>query len=370
MKNMLLIKRTFLLVFICTVASLGTVMAQPQLNRISLTERGDGNGYVIRYHLTRMVDSFDVAQPELDRIQMQLFSSTLDSAAVDMPEVNSEVISIELVTIDGGLGVDIRTGSGVYFQAEAYPDQNQRDLLLNLEYTTQAEAEELASQSEAFSWSVRPAETEEQAVDEEAAEEPESEEPAPNVGRKPGKVSFGFAGGIGIANKIGGGYTSEPRQKMTMGLTVSIDLPFQLPYSIEPGIETGIFYTQKGFKNPTGEKITAQTIILDYIEIPVLGKLRYDLNETVKPYAVGGFYTAFRTAAETIRDDGERGNIGGQTSNVDWGLAAGLGSEFVFNKATVTLQVRGGVGLPRMFEQGYSGAERQAYLSLLLGFQF
>lgn len=369
---MLLIKRSFLLIFTCAVTGLGTVTAQSQLNRISLTERGDGNGYVIRYHLTRMVDSFDVAQPELNRIQMQLFSSTLDSAAVDMPEVNSEVVSIELVTIDGGLGVDIRTGSGVYFLAEAYPDQNQRDLLLNLEYTTQQEAEELASAREPFVWSViRQPEMEQESEDEEMVEEHgEEEQPAQRVRRRPGKISFGFAGGIGIANKIGGGYTSEARQEMTMGLTASIDLPFRLPYSIEPGIETGIFYTQKGFQNPSGEKITAQTVVLDYIEIPVMGKLRYDLNETVKPYGVGGLYTAFRTAAETIRDDGDRGNIGDETNNLDVGLIAGLGSEFVFSKATISLQIRGGFGLPRMFKEGYSGAERPAYLSLLVGFQF
>lgn len=373
MKNMLLIKRSFLLVFICAVASLGTVMAQSQLNRISLTERGDGNGFVIRYHLTRMVDSFDVAHPEINRIQMQLFSSTLDSEAVDMPELNSEITGIELIAIEGGLGVDIRTGSGVYFLAEAYPDQNQRDLLLNLEYTTQQEAEEMAAAREPYAWSVirQPEMEQEPEDDERIDDEPvEEEQPAQRVRRRPGKISFGFAGGIGIANKIGGGYTSEPRQEMTMGLTASIDLPFQLPYSIEPGIETGIFYTQKGFQNPSGKKIKAQTVVLDYIEIPVMGKLRYDLTETVKPYGVGGFYTAFRTAAEIIQDDGDRENIGDETKNTDIGLIAGLGSEFVFNKATISLQVRGGFGLPRMFKKGYSGAERPAYLSLLVGFQF
>lgn len=371
MKNILTIKRSFFLVFICAVASLGTAAAQSQLNRVSLTQRGDGNGYVIRYHLTEMVGSYDVVQPDTNRIQMQLFSSNLDVENVEMPEVNAEVTGIDLVPIEGGLGVDVRTAGGVFFRAEAYPDQNRRDLLLNLEYVTREEAVELASQSEVFSWSVQ---QQEEATDQETVEmvdEPEREEQPPRrVTRRPAKVSIGFAGGLGIANKIGGGYTSEARQGMTMGLTASINLPYQLLNSFDTSFETGIFYTQKGFKNPSGEKIDAQTVVLDYIEIPLMVKLRYDSDETVKPYGIGGLYTAFRTAAEVIREDGDRGNIGGQTSNMDLGVVAGLGSDFVFDKATVSLQVRGGIGIPRMFNEGYSGAERPVYLSLLLGFQF
>lgn len=373
---MFLIKRSFLFVFLFAMLNLGTLAAQPQLNRISITERSDGNGYVIRYHLTEFIDSYDVIQPTPNRIQMQLFSPGLNAETVEMPEANAEIAEIGLIAIEGGIGVDIRIGGNVYFSAAAYPDQNQRDLLLNLEYANQAMADELAAESDPYDWSEGEPPTEPEQDDEiveEPEEEEEGEEPAtPRIQRTDGnaKVHFGFSGGLGISNKIGGGYTSEPRQEMTMGLTAFIDLPFILPYSVEPGIETGIFYTQKGLQNPSGGQISAQTVVLDYIEIPIMGKLRYTLTEIMNPYAVGGFYTAFRTAAETVQDDGDRGNIGDVTKNIDVGLIAGLGSDFVFEQATISLQARYGVGIPPMFKDGYSGAERPGYLSLLIGFQF
>ncbi|MDX1640319.1 MAG: porin family protein [Balneolaceae bacterium] len=369
---MLLFKRFIPLFFGFLLLSLGSLSAQSQLNRISITERSDGNGYVVRYHLTQMVDSFDVAQPEVNRVQMQLFSSTLDTEIVEMPETNDEITDVELIDIEGGIGVDIRTGENVYFIAQSYPDQNLRDLLLSLEYTSQNEAEELASERVAFPWtfSEPEIETEQETEPEEITTALEEEPSEQTIQRRPGYVRFGFAVGIGSANKIGGSYTSDPRQKMTMGITASIDLPFILPYSIEPAIETGLFYTQKGFENPSGEKIEAQTVILDYIEVPVLAKLRYGISETVKPYGLGGFYTAFRTAAETIQNDGDRNDIGNQTNNIDWGLVAGLGSDFEFEKATVSLQARIGIGIPRLFKDGYSGGERPSYVSLLVGLHF
>lgn len=364
-------KKITLFLFICYMCCMSSIMAQPQLNRISIAERSDGNGYVIRYHLTQMVDDYDLSQPETDRIQMQLLSPTLDTEMVEMPEPNEVITEIELIEIEGGVGIDIHTAEGVYFMAEAYPDQNLRDLLLNLEYTTQTDAEQLITGYEPYPWSLQVPDTETEVEPEpEQTKKPQPEEDFPQVRKRSWNVQFGIAGGIGLANKIGGSYTSDPRRQTAMGLTVSIGLPFTLPYDIDTFFESGLFNTQKGFKNPSGDLFRAETVVLDYIEIPMMGKFRYSKYRILKPFAAAGVYTAFRTVAETVQEDGDRNNLGDVSKNVDWGLKAGLGTELVFEKATVFLQANYGAGVPRLFKENFSGSERPGYLTLMFGIQF
>lgn len=376
LKQILLLGCVWGLILVCT----GT--AQSQIDRISITERGDGNGYVLRYHVSEMVDSYDLIQPENDRVQMQLFSSGLDTAGILRPELNDEIISVELHSINGGIGVDITTAPNIFVQAEAYPDQNMRDLLVNLEYVSQAEVLAITRESDLFEWSIP---EEPQPVVEEASETTEEDEPepadqqemeaddeptSPVVRRESASVKIGIAGGIGIANKLGGNYTAESRQEFVMGISAGISLPFRLPFNLEPGIETGVFFVQKGFLNPSTDQFNGTSVLLDYVEVPVLARLRYDFMERVKPKAVGGFYTAFRANAESIEPDGDRNDLNDKTKSVDIGLMAGAGVDLLVQETNLSFQVRYGVGLPPLFPGDFSGNERPGYLSLLMAIRF
>lgn len=367
---MLSLKRLFLLAFICGFFGVSSVFAQQQLERISITERGDGNGYVIRYHLTEMIESYDLIQPEINRVQMQLFSSDLDLSGIEMPVLNDEIITVDITAIDGGIGVDITTADSVFFRAEAYPDQNMRDLLLNLEYTTRAQAESRALETNLYEWSQPEEAVTVQEVSEEPQETSEQTDPQPVVQREPVLVNIGITAGIGIASKLGGDYTAESRQEFVMGLSAGISLPFVLPYDISTGIETGVFFTQKGFLNPSIDRFDGESILLDYVEIPVLLRLSYDFSGSIKPKVVGGFYTAFRANAEVLQSDGDRININDNTRTVDVGLIGGIGTDVLVQETTISLQVQYGLGIPPMFPNNFSGSERQGYFSLLMGVRF
>lgn len=384
-KAMLILRRSIFVVFILGILSVGPLTAQSQLERISITERGDGNGYVLRYHLTEMVDSYDLIQPETNRVQMQLFSAGLDAAGVQMPETNEEITNVELIALNGGVGLDITTAENVFLRAEAYPDQNMRDLLVNLEYATQADVEAIALESDLYGWSVTeeagPDDNEQNTIAEEtgANEQADQEDVRsgtgedtrePMVQREPISVKIGLSAGIGIANKLGGNYTVEPRQEFVMGVSAAISLPFILPYSLKTGIETGVFYTQKGFLNPSADRFDGETVVLDYVEVPVLAKLSYDLTGAIKPKVVGGFYTAFRANAEVIQQDGDSEDLSEVTKAVDLGLVAGIGTDFLIQSTNISLQVRYGVGIPPLFSGNFSGNERPGYFSLLFGLQF
>ncbi|MDZ7717920.1 MAG: outer membrane beta-barrel protein [Balneolaceae bacterium] len=374
---MISLKRSFFVGFFWGILGICSVTAQSQLERISITERGDGNGYVLRYHLSEMVDSFDLIHPNINRVQMQLFSSGLNTEDVQMPDLNEEIVSVDLTQLENGIGVDIAIADDVYFLVQAYADQNMRDLLVNLEYATRTEIEAVTDESDPFEWST-PEDTPTDAIAEEQPEstdelqrEIDDEEPGETVvQREPISVKIGITGGIGIANKLGGDYTAESRQDFLMGISAGITLPFVLPYSVKTGIETGVFFTQKGFLNPTSDRFDGETVLLDYVEVPVLARFHYDLTGMIKPKIVGGFYTAFRANAEVVQNDGDRIDLNDVTNVVDFGLIAGIGSDFLIQSTTVSLQLRYSVGVPPLFKDNFSGDERPGYFSLMAGFRF
>lgn len=384
-KAMLNFKRSFFVVFILGILGAYPLIAQPQLERISITKRGDGNGYVLRYHLTEMVDSYDLIQPEINRVQMQLFSPGLDTDGVQMPESNEEILNVELIALEGGIGIDITTAQNIFLIAEAYPDQNMRHLLVNFEYATQADLEAITPESNLYEWSAEETapdanrtdtiveeepETPEQTGQSDMQPETEQEDQQRTVQREPVTVKIGVSGGIGMANKLGGNYTGESRQEFLMGISAGISLPFVLPYSIKTGIETGVFFTQKGFLNPSADRFNGETVVLDYVEIPVLARVRYDFTDAIKPKVVGGFYTAFRANAEVIESNGDRDDLSEVTKPIDFGLVAGVGTDFLVASTDISFQIQYGVGIPPLFTGNFSGNERLGYFSLLFGIKF
>jgi len=130
-----------------------TLQAQDNsLKRVSTATRSDGKGQVMRFHLTTPVDSFEVYQPEVDLIQMTLYSSELDTANIKVP--NSSVFDeISFYDMPKGIGVDIYLAQDHYYQGKAYHDANSEDLLLALTKTDKTELEYLTQDMDPIIWS-------------------------------------------------------------------------------------------------------------------------------------------------------------------------------------------------------------------------
>ena len=125
-----------------------------ELNRISAVERSDGKGYVVRYHLSAMVDSFEVYQPAENLIQMMLYSSDLDTANFSKPDQSSIFSSIEVYSLPSGIAVDILINDGIYFNTNVYPDQNQKDLLLALTTVSRNQMTGLTEDMQPLDWNL------------------------------------------------------------------------------------------------------------------------------------------------------------------------------------------------------------------------
>lgn len=137
----------FLLLFAFT-----ETLAQTHLQRVSNTSRSDGMGYVVRYHLSAPVDSFDIIQPAPDLIQMVLYDSDIDTTGLMLPEQSEKLKEVRLYKLPYGYGVDIYLTEDAYFKSNAYLDQNGNDILVALTLSNQREVERFSQQFLARNW--------------------------------------------------------------------------------------------------------------------------------------------------------------------------------------------------------------------------
>ncbi len=113
--------------------------AQINLERISVTERSDGRGYVIRHHFNERPDSFRVSQPDLYTLQLYLYHDEIVYQNYEAPD-NRILEEIQIIQLDYGIGVEYRIRENHYFSTASYFDRNQSDVLISLESTSQAVA--------------------------------------------------------------------------------------------------------------------------------------------------------------------------------------------------------------------------------------
>ena len=109
-----------------------TASAAQPLDRVTTTERSDGLGYVIRFHMTSRPDSFFIWQPNPKLIQLALYKNGISSENVRTSNSNDAFESFFYQNIEGGIGADIYLGEEIFMIADAYLDANGSDLLIGL----------------------------------------------------------------------------------------------------------------------------------------------------------------------------------------------------------------------------------------------
>lgn len=131
-------------------------LAQTSLQRISTVERSDGQGYVIRYHLSMAVDSFAIRQPDPSLIQMKLYTPEIDTAGIRIDTQQGVIRDVLLHPLEDGLGVEFVLTPLNPWLANAYPDRNGHDLLLSLTQADQDDVIALANTTEPYPWGEMP----------------------------------------------------------------------------------------------------------------------------------------------------------------------------------------------------------------------
>ena len=163
-------------------------------------------------------------------------------------------------------------------------------------------------------------------------------------------LSFGAKAGINIANLSGDAFDdADSRTGIIIGGVIDIGLPM-LPI----GLESGLYYSQQGATfseqfEEFGESFDLESSLsLDYLTVPVLGKLYFGPPGPISPHIVAGPYFAYLLDAEsevTMNGMTVSGDISDEIESLDFGLIAGVGVDFNVGVTKLNLQARYSLGL-------------------------
>lgn len=349
---------------------------QQQLSRISVAERSDGGGLVLRYHLTGLPETYTIHRPRIDLIQMNLNGvQTIEQVELPLPG-SSPVVRVDLFEISDGISVDIHLSDGASFDTDLYPDANGRDLLLSLPYISRTAAEQLVDPGSEISRVEDDVVAEEVEEEEEVIETP-VQQPAPRERVQTSReLTFGIQGGLSASTVSSSAFTSGIRTGISIGAVVNIPLPsqYQLTPDILTSIETGIIYTEKGMTDLNSDILNAESVEFDYMEIPILGKFSLPVSPAFEPYIIVGPAIGFMVSAERIRADGRRLDLDERTRSADLAFNLGGGIQTRVGNTILYGQAKGSLSLATTFksDQRFESEDRfkHQYIALEMGIRF
>ncbi|WP_138431754.1 TolC family protein [Fodinibius saliphilus] len=126
----------FGLIFIGLILAVAlNVNSQSRVEKVSTAERQDGRGFVVRLHLSKKIDSYQLEQVNFRDIRVKFNSPVRKVDTVDIEEVQYPFRNID-VTYNGEseLAVLITLAPTVQLKAEIYQDRFSNDLLVGLTY--------------------------------------------------------------------------------------------------------------------------------------------------------------------------------------------------------------------------------------------
>ncbi|AXJ01475.1 N-acetylmuramoyl-L-alanine amidase [Cyclonatronum proteinivorum] len=126
-----------------------------RLERISVTPRSDGLGYVIRFHFAERPQSFQVFQPEQSLIQFAVYSDGPIEFGENL-EIPESFGTFRKSPTDFGYGFDFSLHSDTPYLAQSYIDQNRRHVLIGLTEISSREIAQLTDGLDVIRWSAAP----------------------------------------------------------------------------------------------------------------------------------------------------------------------------------------------------------------------
>ena len=144
------------LLFLLILLPLSCTAQENLLNRVSSTPRSDGQGHVIRFHLSEPTSSIDFSQPHPYLVQLELRGSGLQTSNIQLQDDSDIIDRVKYYKLNGGIGAEIFLNDGAFYQAAAYPDRGGSDVLVGLTETDTKSLATITNNAESFAWSDTP----------------------------------------------------------------------------------------------------------------------------------------------------------------------------------------------------------------------
>ena len=143
-------------------------------------------------------------------------------------------------------------------------------------------------------------------------------------------IYYGLRMGLALAN-VNSDDPILDGGSMQAGLNLGAVIGFQLSDQVPVYLESGLFYTEKGGKGNNPEGGSKFTYSLNYFEMPVLIKYRYELDDDLSIQPFAGGYLAIGVGGK-MKDYGAREVKSSFSDNFfkrfDGGLKIGFGMEY------------------------------------------
>jgi len=204
-------------------------------------------------------------------------------------------------------------------------------------------------------------------------------------------VELGFKGGMTLAKTSGETYIEDLgdiafESKAGLGLGAYISININQYFAIQPEI----LYMQKGgqkdmsfaFDIGGGQLVTADVEMdanLNYLEIPILAKVKVPTGSSITPFFIAGPAFAFNIDAEaeiTVSanlngyvEESEKVDIKDEIKDTDLGIIFGGGAEFGLGAVNIFFDVRYNIGMLNIDDIGVNDIKNRA-ISFMAGISF
>lgn len=157
------------------------------------------------------------------------------------------------------------------------------------------------------------------------------------------------------------------------GFTIGLALDFKLTDRFS--IQAEANYIEKGGKVTDEILNTEFDLTMDYIEVPLLAKLRFPVVGKMTPHLLAGPYAAFlienNSNSEVMNDQRYTpDDLVADAGSTDFGLVTGAGIELDFKFNTMTAEIRYSAGIIPAFISSTPGNIRNGAVAFLIGFRF
>lgn len=125
------------LVLLVLLAAPLAAFAGPDVERISFTARSDGKGYVVRVHTTGKVSAHSVEQPSPTELRLTLYRAGL-APDLRRDDPRGPVLRYAVRPEREHIVLSFEIDPGTPVTAQAYPDRDSDDVLLNVAYAQPA----------------------------------------------------------------------------------------------------------------------------------------------------------------------------------------------------------------------------------------
>jgi len=127
------------------------VVAQ-SVSKISVAKRANNAGYVIRLHMNRAPQSFNLTQPNVNGLEILLNDSKASLSKLNTKSFAYPIRYARKVDVKGGAGLVLEIDPNEHFTSRIYLDANKRDILIALSSTTKQTAIDFALSQKGFGW--------------------------------------------------------------------------------------------------------------------------------------------------------------------------------------------------------------------------